>query len=366
MFSPHERRELERSRSHVDHDHPHPNGSHAHRGWAREQVLHVAVMYSNPCRWRTRMHLFNDFRRHAAQLPNVRLYVGELAYGERPFEVTSAEHPHDFQWRTRDVLWHKENVLARVIERFDPGWEYGAWCDGDAIFTRNDVALETIHQLQRYDWVQMYSSYADLSADHRPLRVQKSFAHRYVRGEIDSSTIAARGLSPSYYGGGTRRPSVGTTGLAWAFRREAFEAVGGLLETCILGSADWHMAFGLVGEPDSHPNVAELTRCGVRYAESIKAWQDRAARAARKNVGVVDCHAIHHFHGSKQNRGYGVRWKILRDQDFDPYHDLHRDAQGIWQLRPDRIALRDEIRRYFDSRTEDDPTLKEGDRLIGE
>src|SRR5579859_356410 len=211
----------------------------------------------------------------------------------------------------------------------------------------------------------MYSTYADLSANHRPMRILKSFANRYVAGELSDERIRMLATTGSY-GSEYGRKGVGTTGGAWAFRREAYDAVGGLLDTCILGSGDWHMAFGLVGEPDAHPNVAELTRCGARYADSIKIWQDRAARAARKNVGVVDCHAIHHFHGSKQNRGYGERWKILRDNDYDPYRDLYRDGGGIWQLRPERVALRDDIRRYFDSRTEDDPTLKAGDRILGD
>jgi hypothetical protein len=88
--------------------------------------------------------------------------------------------------------------------------------------------------------------------------------------------------------------------------------------------------------------------------------------AVRRNIGYVDCHALHHFHGSKQLRGYGERWKILRDHNYDPARDVYRDSQGILQLRPDRIGLRDDIRRYFDSRTEDDISFHEGDVNMGE
>jgi len=83
----------------------------------------------------------HDFRRHLATLPNVKLYVGELAYGERPFEVTSADHPNDLQMRTREELWHKENILNATIQRLFPvGWQYGAYVDGDCHFTRGDIA----------------------------------------------------------------------------------------------------------------------------------------------------------------------------------------------------------------------------------
>jgi len=348
----------------VDHSIHHPNAPHAAQAWSQDKTLHVAVAYSNPCRWKTRRNLFNDFRRHLATLPNVKLYVGELAYGERPFEVTSADHPNDLQMRTREELWHKENILNATIQRLFPvDWQYGAYVDGDCHFTRVDIGLETIHQLQHFDWVQMYSTYSDLSPNHHPMRVLKSFAYRYVNGELSEPQLA-EAAKGGYYG--TTHHGVGTTGLAWAFRRESFNACGGLLDTCILGSGDWHMAFGLASTPDWHPQVAELEKVTPTYANAIKIWQSRSARAVNKNIGVVDCHAIHYFHGSKQRRGYGTRWKILADGKFDPYTDLFRDWQGIWQLANTKPRLRDEIRKYFRSRIEDDISLMNGDTLLGE
>jgi hypothetical protein len=333
----------------VDHLCTHPNVAPPSLHWSESETLHVAVAYSNPCRWNTRRKLFHDFRRHMSTLPNVRLYVGEIVYGDRPFEVTSHDHETDFQFRVIDELWHKENVLNQIISRFPRCWKYGAYVDGDFHFTRYDVAIETVHQLQTYDWVQMFSSYGDMGPNHQCLRINRSFAARYMCGEITSEVL--RSARVSTYG----KPStgIGATGGAWAFRRDSFCKVGGLLDTCVLGSGDWHMAFGLVGEPDLHPQTNELTKCGRAYANSIKIWQNRAAAALRKNVGVVDCHAIHHFHGSKSKRGYPDRWKILRDQDFDPQRDLHRDWQGLYQLAPHRIGLRDGIRGYFRSRNED-------------
>src|SRR5262245_60041279 len=123
----------------------HPNVYFASSKWSEEQTLHVAVPYSNPCRWRTRRSLFNDFRRSIEASANVKLYVGELAYGDRPFEVTSSDHSLDFQWRTAHELWHKENILNLVVSRFPPTWKYGAYIDGDVVMTRYDWALEAIH-----------------------------------------------------------------------------------------------------------------------------------------------------------------------------------------------------------------------------
>jgi len=331
------------------HELQHPNVPFTASRWSEEQTLHVACAYSNPIRWRTRRQLMQDFRRHMQASPNVVLHVGELAYGDRPFEVTLPSHPLDYQWRTRHELWHKENLLNLIIQRFPPDWRYGAYIDGDFHFSRFDWALEAIHQLQHFDWVQLFSTYTDLGYGHLPSRTTVSFARRFAEGELTTEVLRRGRLGG--YGYGTR--NIVATGGAWAFRREAFEACGGLLDCCILGSGDWHMAFGLAGLPDQHPQTHELTRCGRAYAAAITEWQNRASRVIRQNIGCVDTHAIHHYHGDKGNRGYAWRWQILRDQNFDPHADIFRDGQGVWQLSPERPTLRDAIRRYFRSRDED-------------
>ena len=326
----------------------HPDIHQPWQEWSNETTLHVACAYSNPLRWRTRRVLMNDFRQHMAASPNVVLHAGELAYGERPFEVTGGD-ANDVQLRTSHELWHKENILNLAIRRFPADWKYGAIIDADFHMTRRDWALEAIHQLQHFDFVQLFSSYSDLTVEQRPYRVMPSFGWVHWHGHH------RHGKGYPYATG-----SPGATGGAWAFRRAAFDAVGGLLDVCILGSADWHMAFGLAGKINTAP---ESTRCSQGYVEAVRRWQERA-RVLNGNIGYVENHAVHHFHGSKVFRAYGDRWKILRDQDFDPASDLVRDWQGVWQLAGNKPELRDEIRRYFRARNEDDPGLRGSEREL--
>jgi len=329
---------------HVNHGLHHPDVHYASGPWSEAATLYVASAYINPQRWETRRRLFNNFRRHMEATPNVKLYVGELAYGDRPFEVTQESQPGDCQFRTTTELWHKENLLNQTIARFPPDWQYGAYLDGDFHMTRQDWALETIHLLQHFDWVQLFSSYSDLTADHRPMSVVPSFAYHWVE---------RMGRQPRGY-------QAGSPGGGWAFRRSAFEACGGLLDICILGSGDWYMACGLAGVADHRP---ETERCRQDYRRAIQTWQGRAARL-RQNIGCLRNHAIHHFHGSKSRRGYSSRWQILREHAFDPHTDLYRDWQGIYQLTPDKPGLRDAIRRYFAARNEDDVSRGPGDRTL--
>jgi len=341
--------------------------------WSEDQTLHVAAAYSNPFRWRTRRELANDFKLHMRQSANVALHFGELAYGDRPHEVTSPTDPGDVQFRIQDSpLFLKENIQSAIIRRFPPDWKYGAVIDADFHMSRHDWALEAIHQLQFYDWVQLFSSYADISGDMlgqgmRPLRINPSFAYNYIQSgcrlpegygnggwKAGAPVLDDYGQSVASPGKKPLR-GVGATGGAWAFRRSAFDATGGLLDTCICGHGDWHMTFGLVSEDAPDVGVASYSD---GYRRSIASWQRRAAKL-KKNIGYIDNFAVHHFHGSKFRRFYTSRYKILIENNFDPQTDLVADWQGIYSLSGDKPALRDGMRAYMIERAEDNPEIME-------
>ena len=288
----------------------HPNVHEAWRGWSADQTLHVIAVYQNPFRWRTRRELFHNFCEHMRATSNVALHVVEVAFGDRPFEVST---PADIQLRTRHVLWLKENAINVAVQRLPADWKYAAYVDGDFNFTRQDWALETIHALQHYPWVQTFSSYAALGPEHIPLRVRPSFAYVYrtypmftVSGGCDAGFVDARpwtregfvdgrGSQPKPPAGKTAPAPVngvtqqrfrklsepGATGGAWAWTREGFSSVGGLLDTCILGSGDWHVAFGLVGDKGLYSEGL----CTPAYVDSITRWQRRAYAAIHGRIG---------------------------------------------------------------------------------
>jgi hypothetical protein len=63
----------------------------------------------------------------------------------------------------------------------------------------------------------------------------------------------------------------------------------------------------------------------------------------------------HYFHGSKENRKYSERWKILVKYHYDPYEHVTYDKNGL--LIPSDSCpsgLLDEIYQYFVERNEDE------------
>ncbi len=325
---------------------PHPDSfidHYSHTGggriWPFPDRLFMVTCLNNPLRWRARYHNYWKFAQHMED-SGVNLITVELAYGDRHFEVTEADNPHHVQMRSREELWHKENLLNLGFQRLPLGVKYFGYCDSDITNTRFDWAQETLQQLQHYDAVQPFSSYSDLDSNHQCSRAMPSFAYNYLAGNC---------VPPGSYGS----RAVGAVGGAWCFRTEAFDALGGLLDTCILGSGDWHMAMGLAGREDS--NLRHLVD-GSPYVQAIRRWQRNAA-VLKRNIGVVNAHAIHHWHGNKVNRQYVSRYKILVDHTYDPLEDIKRDWQGVYQLSGNKPALRDALRAYNRSRHEDDPTI---------
>ncbi len=326
---------------------PHDMATYFRRPDTLADPLFVATVIFNPIRFRSRLRLYQDFKLMVANAGGI-LYVAEEAFGRREFAVTEAGNPRHLRLRSNFELWHKENAInllvARIVEQ-NPEAKYIAVLDADIAFARADWADEIRHALQHYQIVQPWSVGYDLSPDYEPIHKHYSLMSGFVKGQP-----IVPPLGYYYAPMKKKRVTYQHPGYAMAWRREAWDACGGLIDFSVLGSADAHMAYALVGQmdltihPDLHP----------RYKELLHIWGNRADAAIKRNVGYVPGMLMHFWHGKKSSRGYVSRWRILIEEQFNPDVDLYRDAQGLWQLSDRNPRLRDRIRAYFRSRNEDD------------
>jgi hypothetical protein len=321
------------------------------------QPLDVILTVFNNARWRSRWKLYEDFVRHAeASGDAVRIWTVEVIFGAREAAVTDPANPRHLQLYTTSELWHKErsqNLLVQRVIQQHPDAEYFAFIDADVTFTRHDWADETRQALQHYDVVQMWRDAYDLDAQGNVTQKHKSFAacRRDREAPLDPK------IADYYYGGGRgqkHKTVYWHPGYAWAWRRRALEGVGGLIDHAILGSADFHMAYALIGRLD-FTLKRDLT---AAYVAPMTRWQDRAYRHVKHNVGCMHGSLLHHWHGAKADRKYKTRWLILEETRFDPTTDLTVDAlSGLYRFehagehRHDE--LRDLCRAYFHQRDED-------------
>jgi hypothetical protein len=326
--------------------------------------FYVVTCISNSQRYKSRNLLYRRFAKHM-QESGVKLFTVELAYGDRPFEITEDTYGTEIRLRTRQELWHKENMLNVAMQHLPKDWKYVAWVDADITFMRPDWAHETVQQLQHYDFVQMFSTALDIGPHPDYGVIQSAYGFMYCyhnqleRKEIPQLIINGKlnndrhTSAPNGYYGKSGSSIFWHPGYCWAARRSALIKTGGLLDTGALGAGDHHMALGMIGQVNQ--GIPDGVTTG--YRDSVTRWQNRCLNATRKNIGYVPGTIHHAWHGSKANRKYWDRWKILVENSFDPYHDLMKDPQGMYQLVDHgderSIRLRDQIRAYFRQRDED-------------
>lgn len=311
----------------------------------RPELLNVVAVCSNPARYETRYRLFRDFMEHMKD-SRVNLYVVETQQGDRAFELTESSNPNHIQLRTYDEIWIKENMVNIGISRLPRDWEYVAWIDGDINFANKNWATETVQQLQSYSVVQLFETAIDLGPRGEVLQVHQGFMSEYIKNGCNAP------VGPGHYGYYSPKKNFWHPGYAWAMRREAFDALGGLIDFCVLGSGDHAMAMGLIGliERSAPQDI------NPKFLNELQIWQQRAEYHIKRDVGFVGGSIFHNFHGKKKDRRYVERWDIIRDNDFDPDDDIKRDWQGLLQLEvltPRQRRLRDQIRQYFRQRNED-------------
>jgi hypothetical protein len=303
--------------------------------------LWIVGVISNPCRYESRYRLFWRWIQHMKD-SNVNVMVCELAYGDRPFLLKPLDQ--SYSWvgvRSFDELWHKENMQNVAMTRLPDDWEYVAFLDCDIWFMSPRWPSEIVESLQHYSVVQPWQTCIDFGPQGEVLKTHSSLTGMWLKGVLPMD---------SYY-------KFSHPGYAWAWRREAWEAVGGAIAFGILGAGDHHMALALCGRAEKslpggiHPE----------YRARVLEWQARAEYHVKRDIGVVAGSIGHHFHGKPANRKYVERWEILKNAKYNPQTDIKLDAQGVYQLevRDERQrGLRDMIRAYFRNRLEDANTIE--------
>lgn len=274
----------------------------------------------------------------------VSLTTVELAHGSRPFDLPETLGINRVRLRTHDLMWRKEN-LTDIGFASIPDWRYGAAIDGDMLFHDPNWAVETLHTLQLYGVAQISTSLIWLGPNDEIVGTARSFVSWAAK-----SRLAQR--EQKFYN--DRQPikmlDYGYTGGAWAYRRSAYEGMGGLLDICPLGAADFHMAYALFDAPDLLLTDNDYT---PQYRSALSVWKTRANGIIAGNVGVVPVTMYHLWHGPLKSRRYSMREQILIRNKYRPDEDTWRSGKGLLHLAENKPRLRDDIRDYFAERNED-------------
>ncbi len=309
----------------------------------------VVLVVSNTCRYYRRYELFEKIK-YQLHDAGVDFVIVEVALGDRPFEVTHHCEPFSLQLRTVEELWHKENAQNLGVQFGRNLWKHkrkkrAMLIDADCEpvgRTFKQWLEETWHELQHYEFVQMWEWLQPLDYHGNPLGTPNpSFMSNYIKfGTAYPAPV--KGYPMQW----------GSPGLAWAVNLSALDAYGGFGDVGILGAGDWYFAHSVITDLP----FKEMTGYSPDYVNYWKHKQALAEKWIKRDVGFVRGLYTHHFHGKIKSRGYDTRENILKSGQFSPLTDIKKDHQGLWQLEtwePRQIWIRDKVRQYFRHRHED-------------
>ena len=299
-----------------------------------EDKLNVIIVISNPCLYAKRYILLKEFvKRIEEEEENVRLFIVELVYENQKFIVTNFKNKNHLQIKTKTPLWHKENMINLGVKNLLPkDYKAFAWIDADLEFDSSSWALDTLKILNGCkDVVQLFSHCVDMTSDKNNLNVFSGFGYSFTKNK----QYTCKGSDYWH------------PGYAWAITRKAYEKIGGLFDKGVLGSGDNIMAVCFIKKVKSMIND--------NYHEDYnKSMLDFQERANKLRLGYTPGVIRHHYHGSKQNRKYTERWKILIKHLYSPINHIEYDEKGI--IVPTQYFsddFKEDIMNYFRERKED-------------
>ena len=299
-----------------------------------ESKLHVIIVVSNPCLYARRYILAREFiKRMEMDEHDVILYVVEFAYGDQKFIVTDSKCTRHLQIRTKIPIWHKENMINVGVKRLLPSnWRAFAWIDADVEFESPNWATDALKLLNgSKDIIQLFSHAIDMDKNKNTMSVFSSFGYQYCKGK----QYGGKGLEHWH------------PGYAWACTRKAYNKMGGLFESAILGAGDNIIALCLIR--NGLKAINEKSSDG--YKKMVLDFENKIKNL---RLGYIPGVIRHHYHGSKKNRKYSERWQILLKYNFDPLTCIKSNEIGL--IIPTKICDKNmliEISNYFKERNED-------------
>ena len=292
----------------------------------------------NPWGYETIYRNFSRFAEQMAARDDVLLLVAEVAFADRPFRITLPDDRHVVRLRTHSPIWVKEvaqNVGRQHLMRLYPEAEKVAFVDGDVEFLAHDWPARVLASLDHHAFIQPWSEAIYGGPQDQLDGIVTSFMSQYVAG------VEWTGHPPVY-------GSMWHPGFATAWRLDALDRIGGLLDLNLVGGADLEMALGLIGRMDAaldHQGIGH--DCLPAYRAAVLAWQDRAERIVQRNVGVVEGLIRHHHHGSQKGRQYESRYRIPLDHAYDPTRDIVRNPYGLYEWAPHVVGMKYDLRGMF-------------------
>lgn len=266
------------------------------------------------------------YTKNIMEKQGVPTFTLELVLGNNVPEV--AEDSNVFHVYGNSVMFHKERLCRLLEQKIPQTYTKLVFCDADIIFRRKDWYNELSKLLDSHDVVHPFTEgiWKDLTYKQDLVKRKTSLLSK---GDF---------IDPVFH-----------PGFVWAFRRDWYNKVG-FFDYAITGSGDTLSCAAWMDRkfPEtsrSYPKQA----LRERYEEYINKIKKNKPRLTYME-GVVE----HLWHGSRQNRKYADRHRLIENIDgVDSI--LKINDYGVFEFKDDVLELWNPLfTKYFEERNDDD------------
>jgi hypothetical protein len=226
----------------------------------------------------------------------------------------------------RSVLWQKERLINRAVERLPPSVWWVAWIDHDLVWESDQWVEAAVRMLRGgMDCVQLFDKIKYLARDGQSIT------------QTATSATAARAA------GGVPNAAPGG---AWMASRRWFDSIGGLYDRNVCGGGDATFFDAVTASRSGYleRQAPQLRLDSIEYCQ----------RVGGARWGCLPTSVQHLWHGERDHRQYHSRDEILARGGFCPRRDVRVNHNGLleWTTRAD-LSMRAEVWGYFVNRRED-------------
>lgn len=232
----------------------------------------------------------------------------------------------------RHVLFQKEAALNLAATLVPAGVSCLAAVDADLRF-------------ERRDWVELSLAALEQVPVIQPFR-EAVWTDREGGVELRREAAARRGLPADW----SAHP-----GFAWVFRRDFFTSGPGLYPWCVTGAGDVVLAAGLIGLDNTELPRGGILGIGKKNLDNgIASDWFRAALdwMGGARPGWIEGQVWHEWHGSRQDRRYLERHRLMERVEVGRHLRLGKDGLAAWTSRATE-AMRAAGLEHFRERKED-------------
>jgi len=281
-------------------------------GTCPSKDLAICIVIFNPAKSKKLIENYVTMRKQLGDLP---LFTLELVYPKREEEISDAFHVHG-----DSVMFQKEN-LCRLLETYIPAkYTKLAFLDADILFEDPRWYQKASKLLDYCDVVQLFDTCVWLDPDGEPMLEREGVLK-----------MRDKTWNGKYH-----------PGFAWGFRREWYNKIG-FFDYAVSGSGDTLSAMKWLRK-DMPKGFKSLPK------PLVKLYSEFCPNPPK--ISCLSGRVKHLFHGTRENRQYIERHKML-DVDED-IRDL-METRGLFEWKdPKWNAV---FLDYFVSRNDDSVEL---------